>query len=211
MLPVNLETAKNHEATSNPLVFKPMFGSIGEQSVEFKMHREYSGADSKEQNREVYRDVEVCVIRNDKFCSAGIMTKDLSPQQKIDLAPIYEQFRSQKDSTDTRIIDWVAVSDQEKAQLMQAGVFTVEQLHAFTDDNAYKLGPNEKDFRERAERHITSKQNAKDETKQELLRLMEENAALKRQAADKQDAYFAAESQKVAVTSTSSKGKKESK
>lgn len=183
-----------HSQTDNPVLRKPSFGNIGSQSAEFRTVRQFSGKLTGEAGREVYNDKDVCIIKNDKFCSAAILYSDLSYQQREDLAAAYDAFKNEKESNDTRIIDWQAITDQEKGSLLAAGVFTVEQLFAYEASEINKLGPNGQNLKARADMHMaTKREEAQSSIAPEIQLLMREKALEKERAEDKEKAYFAAQ------------------
>lgn len=162
--------------TEHSGVLKPVFGSIGAQHVRFEMASEYSGVDSLLAGKEVRRPIEVCLIQNDRFCTVPLrvgrppdpdksgdvgIASELSHDQQVVLAPIYERFRTQKESDETDIIGWDVITDMERRLLIKHTVWTVEQLAAFSDEDLFRLGPSGKDLRERAKRHVRSKVEAK--------------------------------------------------
>ena len=177
---------------------KPVYGNVGAQYVEFSTHSRFSGVDSLDQNKEVYRKVDICKIRNDKQSVAVIRVNDLTPKQKREMAGIYEQWMTQKDSTDTRIMQWEAISEDDKAFLIQAGVQTVEQLNAFEGEDIFRLGPVAKEFKAAATRHLITKNgDKKAEQSEDIKLILEENRKL-RELVEKRDAdYFAAQAAKV--------------
>jgi hypothetical protein len=196
MIPEGLIThANEHVATDNPNLLRPTFGHIGSQSVEFKIVKEFSGADSMAAGQEISREKEVCVIKNDKFCSAAILPKDLSLKQKHELAGLYEQFRSQKGSTDTRIAEWQAITDQERGFLLGSGIYTVEQLHAVDAAESYKLGPAGDDLKKRASWHMKTKNEETSAPMTEIQLLLKEKAELKAKAEKAEADYFALQAQ----------------
>lgn len=194
MIAEGLILPTSHSHTDNPGLRKPSFGNIGSQSVEFRTIREFSGKLTGEVGKEVYNDKDVCIIKNDKFCSAAILYSDLSYQQREDLANAYDAFKSEKESTDTRIIEWQAITDQEKGSLLAAGIFTVEQLQAFNASEMHKLGPNAQSLKARADMHLaTKREEARSSIDPEIQLLMQEKALEKERAEAQEQAYFAAQ------------------
>lgn len=160
-VPAELVKPTGFQDTDNALIKKPTFGSIGTQYVRFEDHFEFDEKKSAELGREVKNKVELCLIQNDKFTRCPVRVNDLSLPQRVALASLYERFKTQKDSKETPVFEWDAVSDIEKTLLATCGVFTVEQLDKFIEEDAYKLGPSAKSLRERAHRHMVTK-NAND-------------------------------------------------
>lgn len=196
MIPEGLIThAVGHSATDNPNLMRPTFGNIGSQSVEFKVIKEFSGADTQAAGKEISHEKEVCIIKNDKFCSAAILPKDLSLRQKHELAGLYEQFKSQKGSSDTRIAEWQAITDQERGFLLASGIYTVEQLHAVDAAESYKLGPAGADLKKRAEWHMKTKNEEASSPMTEIQLLLKEKAELKAKAEKAEADYFALQAQ----------------
>lgn len=90
----------------------------------------------------------------------GRVTGELSKKQEVELAGLYERFRTQKDSTDKSIFDWEAVNTMERGFLAQCGVFTVEQLFHTPQEQRYQFGPGGEDLWIRAERYMKAKQGS---------------------------------------------------
>lgn len=177
---------------TGPSVVRPVYGNLGSQYVRFYTHKEYSGADSTRQDIEVYRTVEICEIQNDKFSKAAIRVSDLTPQQQIDLAPLYEQFKTQRDSNATQVMQWDAVTENEKVLLLSAGICTVEQLNALSKEETFRLGVGAESFMERAKRHLAAKEATKSSDRTaEMQLLAEENRKLKEKLKEKESAMFA--------------------
>lgn len=201
--------------TDNPLVLKPTTGAVGTQYVKFFILEIYSSKLSEEQKREVKVPVEMCAIQNDRFSTYCCMVKDLSRKQMIDLAGIYQRFKEQKDSKDTSVIDWEALTDRDKGFLLQAGVVSVEQLASFGEHDLYKLGPGGKEYRDMALRHVEGKAGKKrDEESGEMsaLRREKDEQAIRLKALEEkfyaQEAEKAKKSQQAANARAAKKGKK---
>lgn len=204
MLPENLIIKPvSFEQTLQPGVLKPTYGSLGSQYVRFHVHKEYNGADSTVAGKEVYRPIEVCEFQNDRFTRCPIRVKDLSAKQKVELAPIYERFRTQKESDETAVTEWDAVTDLEKGFLMTAGVYTVEQLGKFEDTELHRLGPGGTDLRLRARRHMRTKEDAKpkaaDELKNEIALLRAEKEDQNARMKALEEKFFKQEAEKAAA------------
>lgn len=195
--------------TEHAEVLRPVFGSIGAQHVRFEVAQEYSGADSLAANREVRRPVEVCLIQNDRFSTAALrvgrppdpskpgdigITSELSHEQQVVLAPVYERFKTQRESSETDIVGWDVVTDMERRLLVKQGIWTVEQLASFSDQDLFRLGPGGKDLRERAKRHVTTKQEAAaPDYSAELEQLRSEKSELAERLARLEAAHWAKE------------------
>lgn len=169
--------------TDNPVILKPTFGSIGRQYVRFELHEAYSSEDSLAQGKEVKRPVEICHIQNDKFCTAALrvggkpgVSSELTAEQQRVLAPLYERFKTQKDSNETDVLVWDAVSENEKRLLAASGVYTVEQLASYSDEDLFRLGPAGQELRERGRRHMVTKQEKAPDHTAEIARLRAEHA-----------------------------------
>jgi hypothetical protein len=198
--------------TEHTEVLKPVFGSIGAQHVRFEVAEEYSGADSLAANREVRRPVEVCLIQNDRFCTVPLrvgrppdpskpgdpgITSELSHEQQVVLAPVYERFKTQRESTETDIVGWDVITDMERRLLVKHGIWTVEQLAAFTDQDLFRLGPGGQDLRERAKRHVLTKTEAKaPDYSAELEQLRMEKSELAERLARLEAAHWEREGEK---------------
>jgi hypothetical protein len=73
---------------------------------------------------------------------------------------------------------WDAVSDMERRQLVAAGIYSVEQLTGFSDEDLFRLGPGGQDLRERARRHMVSKlEKTKPDHSAEIATLRAEHAS----------------------------------
>ena len=198
-IPEGLVVAANgFENTANPNVKKPTYGALGSMFVEFRVHKEYSGSESKLKKKEVYKPVEIVLIKSDKFSFTPKRITELSTKERIDLAPLYEQFKSQKDSNDTSIFQWQAVNDHERSYLSSQGVYSVEQLANYRDEELYRLGPGGVELRERAVRHQVTKNESKKESESELLKtLRAEKEALAAKNKQLEAALFAREEAKA--------------
>lgn len=211
--------ANSFAATGVNDVLRPVFGNLGPLPAEFRIVKEYIGSESEELGTEVERPVEVAMIHSDKFSKVPLrvakdlremrgkdgavifdergkpmrkkIRSELSRAQEIALAPLYQQFKEQKDSTDTRITDWQAVREEERAFLAQIGIWTVEQLHAIPQHQRYQLGPNCDDLWARADRHIHAKDNRKrEEATEEMLAVLEANKEMRKQNEEMQARLF---------------------
>lgn len=179
-------------AQGQPGVMKASGGAVGTQAVKFHEVKTFNAGESDRLNLEAYSKVIVCEITNDKYTKVPLIVeggddrKDktgkvvplkcmLTRQQQIATAPIYERFKSQKDSTDTPIEQWDAVQDSEKLNLAMIGVLFVEQLASFNDVELYKLGAGGKEIRDLALRHVRGKQGPSESEKfgSEMQALME--------------------------------------
>lgn len=185
--------------TDTPNVLKPTAGSMGSLRAKFDIARIYSGKDSERMNKEVYKEVELCYIAADEFSDVplrvgsqdGRIACELSEQQLHDLAPLRERFLQQKDSTDTMIFDWEALSDSEKVRLGKSGIWSVEQIFNLPAEQRFRLGPGADDLYQRAERHmVTKKENSPDEAKKELELLREQRERDARRMADLEAKMF---------------------
>lgn len=192
-------------------VQKAVAGSVGSMYAEFRVHEEYSGADSILQDREVKRPVEICLIKTDRFSVVPLrvgklptaedrrmIRSEMTRQQEIDLSPLYERFRSQRESTDTSIFTWEAVNDMERGHLGGLGVFTVEQLHNTPKEQRYRFGPAGEELWTRADRFIrTKKENDPDEKKKELELLRAEREANGRRIEELERKYLELQEMKM--------------
>lgn len=185
--------------TDTPNVLKPTAGSMGSLRAKFDIARIYSGKDSERMNKEVYKEVELCYIAADEFSDVplrvgsqdGRIACELSEAQLHDLAPLRERFLQQKDSTDTMIFDWEALSDSEKVRLGKSGIWSVEQIFNLPAEQRFRLGPGADDLYQRAERHmVTKKENSPDEAKKELELLREQRERDARRMADLEAKMF---------------------
>lgn len=189
--------------TGTANVMRPTYGRLGMLPAVFKVEKVYSAADSIEAGREIERSVEICEIHVDKFSKVPLrvanttakvdesgnpildqhgkpvlmkVRSELTREQEIKLAPLYEQFKKQKDSTETNIATWQAINDHERYLLTQVGIWSVEQLNAMPQYERYRLGPAGEELWERSERHRVAKEgNKQKEATEEMLRVLEEN------------------------------------
>lgn len=203
--------AKSFAKTAYGDVLKPVFGNVDSLPAEFKVVKVYSASDSEYQGVEVEQEVEVCVIHSDKFSKVPLrvakdlgtkldkngvpykarIRSELSRQQEQKLAPLYERFKKQKDSTDTNICDWQAAGDDEKAFLASLGIWTVEQLNAMPEYERYRLGPSGDELWKRSERHMCTKEGRKRETAtEEMLMVLEENKSIKQQMREQEQRMY---------------------
>lgn len=205
--------ADRFEIIGNNLA-KPVYGTLNKMYVEFREELVYSGADSEKSDEEIRRPVEVCLIQTDKFSRVPLRVRnkergiksELSPKQEIELAPLYEHFKSQKDSTDTRVGSWEACSDMERSQLNMLGIWSVEQLANFEDAELYRLGPGGKDLRDRALRHVKTKtRNGASDRIEQLQALLKEKEEHAKALAAQQERIFELEAQLAVKRSKKSK------
>lgn len=193
------------ENTSNPHVLKPVYGSMKGVTAQFCIHDEYSGSASEKEGIEVRRPVELCMIRTDKFSNIPLRMNELSPQQKIDLASLYERFKKQASSTETNVLEWDAVSDQERVHLGSLGCWTVEQLYNTPKEERYKFGPGGDDLWNRADRHMKAKgKDPASEQRKELDLVLEENKKLSARMKELEEKYFAEQMKRAEVEKSDS-------
>jgi hypothetical protein len=140
----------------------------------------------------------------------GKITSELSKKEEVALAPLYERFKNQKDSTDKSIFQWEAVSDMERGFLAQCGVFTVEQLYHTPPEMRHQFGPGGEDLWIRAERFMKAKDSrvsVPDDVREELAALRRERSeAAKREAAREAD-YFKMQEQLAALSAKRGPGR----
>lgn len=201
-LPDGLEVKEptNYLNTGEQFTRRPMFGSIGSQSVEFRTEKIYNEPDSVKEGREVFRDVELCYIRSDRFSNVPLRVADpekgikgeLSREQEVALTNLYSSWKDHKDSGETNILDWKAISRGDMANLAHLGFWTVEPIAKIGDYELHRLGPGGADLREKARRHVRSKLGDKAlESESEMHLLRQEMEELKAQLVEKQEAEFA--------------------
>lgn len=209
VIPEGLKTNfQMHSPTGFADVLKPVFGSLDNLYCEFRIHKEFSNAESKLAGKEVQREMEVLMIQTDRFSRVPLKVGDpakgivgeLTPEMQFKTAELYERFKTQKDSTDTLIYHWEAVSDMEKGQLASLGIYTVEQLHKMPEADIFRLGPGGKDLWERAGRHVaTKKENDVGESRRELELVMDENRRIREKQEHSEKRYFEMQAQLAKV------------
>lgn len=198
MLPDELVLPTAHTPTDNPAVMKPSFGTAGSQFVQFYVKELYDEKSSKENNLECHKRVEICEIKTDRFTSVPLRVRDLSIELRRQLHPLYEQWRSQKESTDTLISAWDAISETERATILNLGIFTVEQLYNLSDEQALHLGPYGNELRAKAERHLGKKANTKEnQLAAQLEALKKERDEQAERLRKLEERYFAEEKEKA--------------
>lgn len=186
-------------STGNAGILKAVTGAIGTQAVRFYVHKVYNAKKSEELGYEFYDDVELCGFKNDKYAETAIMVKDLSMKQKMDTARIYERFKTQKDSTDTPLEKWAVISESQKAFYLQMGIHSVEQLASFQEHELFRLGPDGKNVRDLALRHINGKELKKQEDRNKEMELViKENRVMSEKIKKLEEAYFASQAEKAA-------------
>lgn len=191
LLPEGLITQPTgYQNTGSSLVLKPTFGTVGTCYVRFFMHREYSELDSEKSETEQYREIEMCEVQTDSKSRVAIRVKDLNPQQKIDFASIYNRFKTQRDSTDTGIVDWPAITDSEKGYLLGLGIYTVEQIAAIPQHELHRLGPGGVDLQRKAVKHITGKNASSQDLTEELQTIRQEAESARAKAKEFEAKYF---------------------
>lgn len=205
VIPEGLKTNfLEHAVTAFSDVRKPVFGSLDSLFCEFRVHQEFSEADSRKAGKEVKKEVEVLLIHTDRFSVVpkrvgspdSKMPSELTPEMQFKTAALYERFKTQKNSTDTLIYEWEALSSMEKSQLISLGIMTVEQLHKMPKHELYRLGSGGLALWERAERHVkTKKENDPSESRRELELVMEENRAIRMKQEDAEKRYLALQEQ----------------
>lgn len=194
MLPENFVMPVTYQPdASHPMLMKPVFGTVGSQFVRFFCHHEYSEAKSKELKYEFLEPIEMCEIVCDRLTKAHIRVKDLSREQRVLFADLYERFKQGKESVGTHVNDWNAISDGDKALLVHCHIYTVEQLADLTPENMHRLGPAGKELQEKAQRHTRSKGETYKaaELIKEMQLLRDELESIKAGQQQKQEDYFA--------------------
>ena len=207
--PVATEGQKGYAPTSNPLVMRPIFGTVDNLSIEFFMDYAFDEGKTKELAFEYMRAVERVRIRVDRFtqivgdaCDLERMICDMKPEVRARIADLYQKFKNQDSSTETPIIAWVAAKPSEKALLEHVGIGTVEQLADASRELLAHLGPYGKDLQARAKKHVASKEDklkAGDQAAviQELRQRLEEFEAEAKRKEDKLEKLFAAQEAKA--------------
>lgn len=221
-------------------VMKPVYGNLGPLPTEFRIAEEYVASDSEYLGVEVTRKKVVALIHSDRFSKVPLAVEadngemrdregnvvldhrgkvvrkrirsELSPSQARALAPLYERFKNQKDSTDTKIVDWQAAREDEKEFLASLGIWTVEQLREIPEHDRYKLGPDGNELWGRADRHFLSKESKKREAAtEEMLAVLEANKAMKQQNDALQEQMYAMQAQIAEMAGKPSKQSKSEK
>jgi hypothetical protein len=146
-----------YEHTNDPILMRPVFGADGTMSMNFELHQVYNGAKSEKAGEEKYDTSELCMRRPDKYTKVATRVNDLSRVDFAKYAPLFERFKTQKDSTDTLLVNWQAITPNERLVLESLTIMTVEQLANYEESDLYKLGRDGKDMWERAKRHVATK------------------------------------------------------
>lgn len=207
-LPEGFILPSKFERTDNDLVMKPTTGSVGSQGVRIILHQTHDEQASVLTGKEMLKSEEVCLTYNDRFCTAASRWQDLPPKRKIELAPVYEAFKEQKEIHGTRIGEWSAISDSEKELMFRQNFFTVEQIASMDVNEFASFGLGTKDIWEKAQRHIRSKEENKRESETaEMLAVVEENKKLQARLAALEEKYLA-DQVEIANKEKASKGKK---
>lgn len=172
--------------------FKPVFGAIGTQAVRFFIGKSYNQAKSQLSGVETYDAEEMCEIQNDKFAKYTPRVRDLDNKQLMDLGALLQQFREQKDSKDTQIVGWMVITENERAFLINSGVYTVEQLAAFDpNQDSYRFGREGKTLIEKARQHIAGKSLDKaKEREDEYQLLLKEVSELRKAQKMREELYL---------------------
>lgn len=188
-LPQGFIMPTTYQQTDNPLLLKPVFGTVDGQYVRFFMHFVYAEAKSKEAGFEVMDQIEMCEIVEDSLTKAHLRVKDLSRKQQMEFSDLYDRFKNRKESQGTHISQWTAISEADQALLMHCNIFTVEQLAGLQESDKHRLGPSGKELLEKAERHLRSKgeQVKASEYAQEMKLLREELEQIKAKERARED------------------------
>lgn len=176
-----------------PGVLKAVSGSLGALPVRVFTHAVYDDLGSIQAGQEVKKELVMVGIKNDRFTECCIAEQDLDMQQRIELAPLLERFRTQKDSTETAIENWDAISEQEKAFLLKMGIQFVEQMAAYPDSMVGRMGKVGIALKEKAVRHMTgkAKRAEQEEQLQELALIREERERDARRLQELEEKYHA--------------------
>jgi hypothetical protein len=180
---------KEYVSTGQPNVLRPVYGSSKNMNVSIETLRVYNEDQSEKTGKEVYEDVTVAMIRTDKYSCVPVRVSQLSREMTRDLAHLIEAHKEQKDVDELRIMDWQAISSQDKKFILDMQVYTVNQLSYFPKTEAYKLGPMGARLIELAERHVETnakEKREKEESLETVKVLRAELEALKNQLAAKE-------------------------
>lgn len=179
------------ESTGNNGVLKAVSGAVGTQAVKFLIEGIYDGEASKATNMEVRKPMEFVEFKNDPFSSYKCRVSDMTQEQRIRTGALYEQFKTNKDSTDTPLDAWDMINENERIALLNNNIFTVEQITHFKDHEVYRLGIDGKNLRDRAVRHVNGKEAAKQSNLNDEMRaILEENKKLKLEMEEAKELYY---------------------
>lgn len=170
------------DTLDSALVKKPAFGNLGSLRVEVRTHEEYLGVESAREKKEVVRKTDIFLIKADQFSNVPKRFGELNPMERVELQPIYDRFKEQRDSSDTAIVDWQAISESERLLLMAQGFHSVEQIVALPVEQHYKLGHGAEDLYGRARQHMAAKMEKRNTSDNEKVQhLLAEVARLSRE------------------------------
>lgn len=191
-LPDNLKPMAGGQFIEGGLAYKPVFGAMGTLAVRFYMGSSYNEARSMKEGLECYDKEEMCEIVVDKYTKHTPRVKDLDNKQLLDLGPLLQAFRDQKDSTDTQIISWLIITEHERAHLVTQNIYTVEQLAAFDpDQDSFRFGRDGRNLIMKARQHVAGKQVDKGaDVAKEMELLRAEISALRAKSEAREDAYI---------------------
>lgn len=175
-------------------------GAMGTLVAEIKRYGRFSKRMTLEletQNLpgEALEEIELAVIQVDKLtkvpfrCSSLTypkrkFTNELSVPEQISLAELRERFRKNEHGADTPIANWDALNASEMAQLMQIGIYYVEQLAAYQEHEYYRLGNGGAELVKRAQRHVGAKAPNKQEEFEKSMATLLAAKAEERERAD---------------------------
>lgn len=200
--------------TAQKGVLNAVVGSRGTQLVRFFMHKEYDDKSSRALGKEVFKPIEMVAFKNDQYSEYTCRVEDMTEEQRIGTAELYQRFLEQKDSNETAIEAWELVSEGERNSLLRQGYKTVEQIAAHGEHELYRLGVSGRELRDRALRHVMAKEeNNKRDVAAEMRAIVEqnkliaeENANLRKDMEAAQELYFQTQ-QQIAALEKSAKAK----
>ncbi|CAB4141054.1 hypothetical protein UFOVP413_22 [uncultured Caudovirales phage] len=153
--------------------------------VRFYLRAEKNQADSNEQGRAMFREIEYVEIKvpGDKLTCVD---REVTDDDKEKYFWEYLAFKSGQDAPvqGTPIEQWPILSVAEIEELKYYGVRTVEDLVNMSDTNLNKIGMGSLSLRERAKAWLDSANEGAD-----MQRLAMENAKLKEEIKDLRDSF----------------------
>jgi hypothetical protein len=162
--PVTSEGQKGFVPTQNPLIMRPVFGTVDSLAIRFYMDFDYNEQKTLELPFEYSDPVEMVRITVDRFTQIvgyardlDRMIVDMKPEIRARIQELYQKFKRQDSSNETPIVAWVAAKPMEKNLCERVGIGTVEQLADASKELLAHLGPYGPDLQSRARKHVASK------------------------------------------------------
>lgn len=187
------------QQTITPGVLKAVSGSLGALPVRVYKHREYDDLNSALSGVETQREIVMIGIKTDRYTEVAIAEHDLDYKKRAELAPLLDRFYTQRDTHETLVEMWEAISESERVVLGSLGIQSVEQLAATPDGLLSRLGKLGQGLKEKAVRHLAGKAKSDEaqERAEEMRLLREENERLAARMAELEKLAFASHEEKA--------------